>query len=103
MNKNIYVKLFLNSSPLKAFVFFPNKQKNIIVNNENIMSLLVDVLEFVSKSKMDYPITLFSSEVILTNILNEHKDNLKTENKWKDVCNYIVEKNIRLQAYTLLE
>ena len=103
MNKNIYVKLFLIASPLKAFVFFPNKQKNIITNSENIISLLLDVFDFISKSKMDYPITLFSGEVILTNILNEHKDILKTDNKWKDVCNYIVEKNIRLQAYTMLE
>lgn len=102
MNKNIYVKLFLNISPPKAFLFFPNKQKNIITSC-NINSLLLDVFDFISKSKLDYPVTLFSGEVILTNILNEHKDILKQEGKWSDVCRYIEDKNIRLQAYTLLE
>ena len=103
MNKNIYVKLFLNTEPLKCTIFFPNKQRNVIVNNNSVTSLLLDTFEFIEKTKLDYPIILFSDEVILVNILNEHKDHLKTNNKWSGLCNYMLEKKLRLQAYTMVE
>lgn len=103
MSKNIYIKLFLNSSPFKVIIFFPNKQRNILVNNESETSLLLEAFDFIQKSKLDFPIVIFSGEVILTNILNEFRDTLPKDNKWFPVCQYIKNNKLNVQAYTISE
>ena len=103
MNKSIYIKLSLNSSPFKATIFFPNKQRNVLVNQESVPCLLLYALDFIKKSKLSYPIILFSGEVILTNILNEFKETLPKNNKWLPVCEFMKNKEMNLQAYTICE